>query len=303
MNEPRRFGANGLPQAIGAYTIWGFMPLFFKQLQAISAVDIVAHRVLWSVLLLLVILWLRKRLPEYRAALATPATLRLMMLSSALIAGNWLIYVWAINNGHILAGSLGYYLNPLLNILLGMVFFGERMARVQWLCVALAAAGVTVLASETLSHLWISLMLAGTFGFYGLVRKKAPVGSLPGLASETTLMLPIALAYVLWSANYSSGNGWGYSPYTDALLIAGGAVTAIPLLLFASAARKMPLSTLGFIQYIGPTIQFLLGVFVYDEPFTQAHAICFALIWTSLAIFSVDGWRRARAARMVAAAA
>lgn len=294
---------NGLPEAVGAYTIWGFMPLFFKQLQGISPVEIVAHRVMWSVLLVLAILWARKSLHEFLIAIRDPHTRRFMIASTTLIAGNWLIYIWAITNEHILAGSLGYYINPLINVALGVVFFSERMNRTQLIAITLAAAGVLVLASESLASIWISLSLAGTFGLYGMVRKMAPVGSLPGLACETVLMLPFAIGYAIWAHLYDPTPGFGYSGYTDAFLIAGGAITTIPLLLFASAARKMPLSTLGFVQFIGPTIQFMLGVFVYDEPFTRAHAICFALIWTAVAVFCLDGVRRSRAARVAQQAA
>lgn len=294
---------NGLPEAVGAYTIWGFMPLFFKQLQGNSPVEIVAHRVMWSVLLVLAILWARKSLHEFLIAIRDPRTRRFMIASTTLIAGNWLIYIWAITNEHILAGSLGYYINPLINVALGVVFFSERMNRTQLIAITLAAAGVLVLASESLASIWISLSLAGTFGLYGMVRKMAPVGSLPGLACETVLMLPFAIGYAIWAHLYDPTPGFGYSGYTDAFLIAGGAITTIPLLLFASAARKMPLSTLGFVQFIGPTIQFMLGVFVYDEPFTRAHAICFALIWSAVAVFCLDGVRRSRAARVAQQAA
>ncbi len=294
---------NGLPEAVGAYTIWGFMPLFFKQLQGISPVEIVAHRVMWSVILVLAILWARKSLGEFRSAITDPRTRRFMLASTTLIAGNWLIYIWAITNEHILAGSLGYYINPLINVALGVVFFSERMNRTQLIAITLAAAGVLVLASESLASIWISLSLAGTFGLYGMVRKMAPVGSLPGLACETVLMLPFAIGYAIWAHLFDPTPGFGYSSYTDAFLIAGGAITTIPLLLFASAARKMPLSTLGFVQFIGPTIQFMLGVFVYDEPFTRAHAICFALIWSAVVVFCLDGVRRSRAARVAQQAA
>jgi chloramphenicol-sensitive protein RarD len=294
---------NGLPEAVGAYTIWGFMPLFFKQLQGISPVEIVAHRVMWSVLLVLAILWARKSLGEFLTAIRDPRTRRFMIASTTLIAANWLIYIWAITNQHILAGSLGYYINPLINVALGVLFFSERMNRTQLIAITLAAAGVLVLASESLASIWISLSLAGSFGLYGMVRKMAPVGSLPGLACETVLLLPFAIGYALWAHLYDPTPGFGYSPYTDAFLIAGGAITTIPLLLFASAARKMPLSTLGFVQFIGPTIQFMLGVFVYDEPFTRAHAICFALIWSAVAVFCLDGVRRSRAARVAQQAA
>ncbi|WP_373489439.1 EamA family transporter RarD [Blastomonas sp.] len=291
----------GLPEAVGAYVLWGFMPLFFKQLAGISPVEIVAHRVIWAVLLIIVILAVRRRLGEYRAALIDTRTRNYMLISTSLIAANWLIYIWAIVNDQILAGSLGYYINPLLNVALGVLFFSERMNRTQIVAIILAACGVLVLASESMSSIWISLSLAGTFGLYGMVRKMAPVGSLPGLACETTLLLPLALGYVWWAGVYDPAPGWGFSTYTDVFLVMGGAATTLPLLLFASAARKMPLSTLGFIQFIGPTIQFALGVFVYNEPFTRAHAICFALIWIAVAIFSVDSVRRSRAARVVPA--
>lgn len=300
---PTRPGINGLPEAFTAYAIWGFMPVFFKQLQGIAPIEVVAHRILWSLGLLLAILWWRGRLGEYRTALGTSSTRRLMLLSASLIAGNWLVYIWAIDNNQIVAASLGYYLNPLFNVMLGMIFFRERLSRTQWIAVALAAFGVAVLAWESLHTIWISIALAGTFGLYGLVRKSAPVGALPGLTIETTLLFPIALGYALWASNYDVSPGWGYSAYTDSLLVFGGALTALPLLLFASAARKMPLSTLGFVQYIGPTIQFLLGIFAYHEPFTQAHAICFGLIWTSLALYSFDSWRMAHNARAARAAA
>lgn len=291
----------GLPEAIGAYVIWGFMPLFFKQLQGISPVEIVAHRVVWSVVLILAILWARSRLHEFRAALADTRTRNFMMMSTVLIAINWLVYVFAVANNQILAASLGYYINPLVNVALGVLFFAERMNRTQIVAIVLAACGVVVLASESLASIWISLLLAASFGLYGMVRKKAPVGSLPGLACETTLLLPLALGYVMWAAMYDPTPGFGYSTTTDIYLIAGGVITTAPLLLFASAARKMPLSTLGFVQFIGPTIQFALGVFVYDEPFTQAHAICFGLIWLAVALFCIDGVKRSRAPRVAPA--
>lgn len=289
----------GLPEAVGAYTIWGFMPLFFKQLQGISPIEIVAQRVVWSVVLIIIILWARSRLGEFRTALADPRTRNFMMMSTVFIAANWLVYVYAIANDQILAASLGYYINPLVNVALGVLFFSERMNRTQILAIVLAGCGVLVLASESLASIWISLMLAASFGLYGMVRKKAPVGSLPGLACETTLLLPLALGYALWSGFYDPSPGFGYSTKTDIFLIAGGAITTVPLLLFASAARKMPLSTLGFIQFIGPTIQFALGVFVYDEPFTRAHAICFGLIWLAVALFCFDGITRSRHAKVV----
>lgn len=284
----------GLTHALCAYTIWGFMPLFFKQLVAISALEVVAHRILWSVPLLLLILWLRKRLPEFGQVLRDPHTLRLMLLSATLIATNWLIYIWAVTQNQILAASLGYYLNPLLNVVLGYFFLKERLKPVQWLAVAMAATGVAILAAETLSTIWISLALAASFGLYGMVRKLAPVKSVPGLAAETTLLLPIAAGYAFWAFAYDASPGFGFSLRTDLFLVLGGAITAVPLLFFASAAKQLSMATLGFVQYIGPTIQFLLGVFLYQEPLTASHLICFGLIWAALVLYSGDALLAAR---------
>lgn len=257
------------------------------------ALEIIAHRVMWAVPFLLVIMAARRQLREYWSALVHWATLRWMLVSATLISVNWLIYVWAVNGGQILAASLGYFLNPLLNILLGTVFLNEKLNRVQWTAVGVAAAGVAVLATGALDTLWISLSLAGTFGLYGLVRKLAPTGAVPGLGVETSLLLPVALVGAWWFAGDPSP-GWGSDGYTSFILAAGGAVTAVPLLLFATAARRMPYSVLGFIQYIGPSIQFLLGVFVYGETLSGARLVCFVLIWAALAIFSWDALRRMR---------
>lgn len=287
----------GLIHALCAYTIWGFMPLFFKQLAVISALEVVAHRIVWSVPLLLAILWLRKRLPEFAGVIRDPHTLRLMLLSATLIALNWLIYIWAIYQNQILAASLGYYLNPLLNVVLGFFFLKERLRPVQWIAVAMAAAGVAVLAVETLSTIWISLALAATFGIYGIVRKIAPVKSVPGLAAETTLLFPVAASFAFWALVYDRNPGFGYSTKTDLFLILGGMITAIPLLFFASAAKRLSLATLGFVQYIGPTIQFLLGVFLYKEALTVSHLICFGMIWTALILYSGDSLRNAHRSR------
>lgn len=284
----------GLFHALVAYIIWGFMPLFFKQLSEISPVHVVAHRIIWATPLLLVMLWIRRRLPEYLAVLKDRKTSMMLMLSALLIATNWLVYIYAVMSGQILAASLGYFLNPLLNVVLGMAFFSERLNRWQWLAVALAALGVAILAQQSLSGLWISLTLAVSFGTYGMVRKVAPVKAVPGLSVETSLLFPVALAFVLWASVNDPAAGLGYSTKTDVFLVLGGAITAIPLLFFASAAKRMPLSTLGFVQYIGPTIQFFLGVFLYDEALTSQHIICFSLIWIALIIYSSDAYRSAR---------
>jgi chloramphenicol-sensitive protein RarD len=286
----------GLLAALGAYTAWGFMPVFFKQMSAVPALEIIAHRIVWAVPLLIAIMAMRKQLGEYLGVLASWALLRWMLASGALISVNWLVYVWAVNNGHILAASFGYYLNPLLNILMGTLFLGERLNRTQLVAVAVAVGGVAVMGSGALDTLWISLSLAISFCAYGLVRKMAPVGAVPGLAIETTLLLPLAMAGAFWFAWGSPHPGWGSDANTTWLLVAGGAVTAIPLLLFAVAARRMSYSVLGFIQYIGPTLQFLCGALIYNEPLTTPRVVSFALIWLALAIFSWDALRRMRTA-------
>jgi chloramphenicol-sensitive protein RarD len=287
----------GLLAAIGAYICWGFLPVYFKQFGGVPPVEITAHRVIWALPLLLVIMAFRKQLSEYWQAISRWNSLRWMLVSSVLMSSNWLLYVWAVNSGQILAASLGYFLNPLLNILLGTVFLEEKLNRTQWLAVGVAAVGVVVLAAGAIGTLWISLALAASFAIYGLIRKMAPVGSMPGLAVETSLLMPLALAAAFYFAQQPAHPGWGSDTRTSMLLAAGGVVTAVPLLLFATAARKLPYSVMGFIQYIGPTIQFLLGVFVYGEQLSTPRLICFVLIWIALVIFSWDGLRRMRAAR------
>jgi chloramphenicol-sensitive protein RarD len=294
-SPPPQIDRIGLAAAIGAYTAWGFMPLFFKQLQAVPALEIIAHRVVWAVPLLLLIMAFRKQLGEYRQVLSQWPLLRWMLASAALISVNWLIYVWAVNNGNILAASFGYYLNPLLNIMMGTIFLKERLNQTQLVAVGIAALGVGVMGIGALDTLWISLSLAASFCAYGLVRKMAPVGAVPGLAIETTLILPVAMAGSFWFALSGPHVGWGSDPTTTWLLVAGGAVTAIPLLLFAVAARRMSYTALGFVQYLAPTLQFLCGVLLYNEPLTDARVVSFALIWIALAVFSWDGLRRMQA--------
>lgn len=272
------------------------MPIFFKQLGSVSALEIIAHRVIWAVPLLILIMAFRRQLAEYWRAISRWSTLRWMLVSAVLMSSNWLLYVWAVNSGQILAASLGYFLNPLLNILLGTVFLAEKLNRTQWIAVGIAAAGVAVLAAGAFGTLWISLSLAVSFAIYGLIRKMAPVGSVPGLAIETSLLLPLAIGAAFYFADQPAHPDWGSDSRTSLFLAAGGVVTAVPLLLFATAARKLPYSVMGFIQYIGPTIQFLLGVFLYGEALSGPRAICFVLIWAALALFTWDGIRRMRAA-------
>lgn len=278
----------GLTAALAAYIIWGFLPVFFKQLAAVPALEIIAHRIIWAVPLLIAIMAVRRQLGEYWNVLGRWSLLRWMLASAALISINWLIYVWAVNNDQILAASFGYYLNPLLNVMAGTIFLHERLNKTQIIAVMIAVLGVLIMGAGAISTLWISLGLAASFCAYGLVRKMAPVGSVPGLAIETSLLLPLSAAVAFWYALSGPHAGWGSDPATTWLMAAGGAITAIPLLFFATAARRLPYSTLGFIQYIGPTLQFLCAVLLYNEPLTFAHVASFGLIWLALGVFSWD---------------
>ena len=292
----------GLLLGLGAYLMWGFLPLYFKLLAAVSPTEIVAHRICWSLIFLSVLVLLWKRWPAVRAAV-TSRVLATLTLTAALIGANWLIWIWAVVNGHVLEGSLGYYLNPLVNVLLGVLLLGERLTRARTFAVLLAAAGVAVLALGAGDGLWISLSLAASFALYGYFRKVAPVDALEGLTVETAILTPIALGWILW-LNRSGGGGLGADGFTIFLLVLAGAVTAVPLLLFTAAAKRLPYSTLGFLQYIAPSIQFLLAVLVFGEHLSTAHILCFGAIWTALVIFAAEGWRLGRiAARERAAAA
>lgn len=294
-------GVHPLWIAVGAYVLWGLLPLYFKAVGAVPPLEIVAHRVLWSVALLLVIVALRRRLPELREALTTRRMLVPMMATAALIAVNWLVYIWAVANGRIAAASLGYYLNPLVNVLLAALFLGERLTRLQWLAVGIAGAGVAVLASSSFDTLWIGVVLAVSFGLYGLIRKVAALGPMVGLATETILLAPIAAAWLAWWTATGHGRFGAGDLRLDALLIVSGAVTALPLLLFATAARRLSYATIGLVQYIAPSIQLGLAVWLFHEPLTRAHLIAFPLIWLALALYTAELWRNRTRREPVAA--
>jgi chloramphenicol-sensitive protein RarD len=261
------------------------MPLYFKLLLGVPAVAIVAHRIVWSFLVLGGLISLRAAWPAIRTALGQPRTVRLLLATSVLIGANWLLYVYAVNSGHILAASLGYYLNPLANILLGRFVLGEPLSRPQWVAVALAAVGVTILAVGALSHLWISLALCVSFALYGLLRKVATVEATAGLGIETALLLPVAVGWLTWATLTSSAPVWGLDRMDTALLVLAGVVSTVPLLLFTAAARLLPYSTLGILQFIAPTLQFLVAVFLFGEPFTTAHVAAFAFIWSAAGLY------------------
>ena len=276
----------GLWLGIAAYGLWGVLPIYFKALANVGPVDIVAHRVVWSVPFLFLLLFAFGGIGEVRQALRRPRTLGFLAVTAALIAINWLLYVYAVTSGHILAGSLGYYLNPLVNVLMGRLLLKERLSAVQWAAVAIAAAGISGLAFQALGELWISLTLAVTFATYGLLRKIAPVEATSGLAIETTLLLPLAVVWLGWQALEGQAV-FGSTDAETSLLLLAGVATTVPLLLFTAAARRLRYSTLGMLQFIAPTLQFLLAVFLYGEPFTRWHAVAFGSIWLALALYVI----------------
>ncbi len=292
--EPNPEIRRGFLFGIAAYGLWGVLPIYFKAIAAVAAVDIVAHRVLWSLPFLALLLFVGGGWSDVRQAVRRRKTLLLLLFTAVLIATNWLLYVHAVTSGQILAGSLGYYLNPLVNVVLGRFILKERLSWLQWTAVAIAAAGILALIGGALDQLWISLTLAVTFATYGLLRKVAKVEPVAGLAIETALWFPVALAWLAW--RYAAGTpSFGSTQSESALLLLAGVVSTIPLLLFTGAARRLPYSTLGMLQFVAPTLQFLLAVLLYGEAFTRAHAIAFGAIWTALALYMVALIRSPRA--------
>lgn len=294
---PNETTPNGLPQALGAYLIWGFLPLFFMLVRHLPPFEFVGWRIIWTLPLCLLIVAARRQFPEIVAAIKDPRALMMLFASAALIAANWFVYIWAIIEGHVYATSLGYYLNPLLNVLLGTMLLGEKLSKWQWVAVAIAACAVGLLAMGAMTTLWISLSLAASFGLYGIVRKQVTVGALPGLTIESAILVVPAIAITAFYAVGETGSAFGGN-LRDSLLIAfSGVVTAVPLLLFAIAARRMEYSTLGFIQYMAPTIVFLLGLFVFGEELKPVQLASFGLIWSAVAIFAGDLYVRSRRAK------
>lgn len=285
----------GLIFAVAAYAIWGLFPIYIKQVASVSPLEVVGHRIVWSVPFGAAILALRKQWPETIAAFRNMRLLRALAFSSAVIALNWLFYVWAVANDRVLEASLGYYINPLMFVAAGVVVLGEQLSRAQTIAVALACLGVAALTIGAGVFPWVALILACSFTTYGFVRKTTNVGAMPGLFIETVLLAPFALATLFWLAQTRGLAFVDEGPGMATLLALGGPVTVGPLVLFALAARRLKLSTIGFIQYIGPTGQFFLGLY-YGETFTLAHGICFGLIWTALLVVSVDAVRKQRGA-------
>ena len=282
----------GILSAGSAFLLWGVFPLYLKTLKAVPSLEILSHRVLWSVVFLSLILALRRQWAWLSVVRHRPRIALLFAASASMLGINWVVYIWAINADRIVDASLGYFIAPLFNVIFG-VMLGERLRAGQWSAVAIAAAGVIWLATSTGQIPWIALTLAFTFGLYGLLHKTASLGALEGLTVETLTMLPLSAAFLLIPDSGSSHAFISSGMFTSLLLIAAGPVTAVPLLLFAYGARRIPLSLVGILQYIGPTIQLLLGIWLYHEPFGGNKLLGFALIWIALGIYSAEGLLRA----------
>ncbi len=291
--EQRRQRATGVLAAAGSYLIWGLFPLYFRALAGVPAPEVLAHRIVWSTVFMVGLISLVRRWGDVRRQLGVPGTLPTLAASALLISTNWLVYIWAVHSGRVLEASLGYFVNPLVSVLLGVVFLREPLSRRQAAAVVLAAAGVVVLLVRAGQLPWVALTLALTFGLYGLLRKRARVDPLAGLLAEVGMLLPLAAAYLLWLWRDGTYH-FGVGTRATALLAASGVVTAVPLLLFAVGVRRLRLSTVGLLQYLNPTAQLLIAVFAFGESFTSAHAVAFGCIWVSLGLYSADALGRAQ---------
>jgi len=284
---------SGILYALTAFTLWAIAPIYFKEMSFVPAQEILAHRVIWSCLIVLILIVLLRYTKALKTVLRSPKTLMAMLVSTVLIAFNWGTFIWAVQNNQMLSASLGYYINPLISILLGVIFFKEKLDRVRKAAVVLCFCAVVFEVIQFGSLPWVALSLAITFGFYGLVRKKVAVDSFTGMAIETAILLPFALAYLMLSDS-PSANMFENNSAVNWLLFASGPITMVPLMCFAAAANRVSMVTLGFFQYIGPTGMFLLAVFLYDEPLSPEKLVTFVLIWSALAMLIVDSIRRLR---------
>ncbi len=291
----------GVVYATTAFVLWGLIPIYWKMLSDVAATDLLAHRVVWGLLVVATWMTIRKRWPDFAAVLRRPKTVAALLVSTVVIALNWLVFIYAVNTDRVLDTSLGYFINPLVNVFLGLIVLRERLDRAQWIAVTLAALAVLILTFQV-GHLpWISLVLAFSFAFYGLLRKTVNADAVVGLTFETGVMAPFAIAFLMVIDARGSGSLGHHGWSTDILLMLAGVVTVVPLLFFTQGVRRLPLSTIGLLQYIAPTCTFLLAVFVYGEAFTAPHALAFTLIWIALAIYSWD--LRVRLRRQAPAAA
>lgn len=287
--EEQQRTRQGILLAIGAYTMWGIAPIYFKSLSEVSPLEILSHRVVWSFFLLAFLLHIGRSWRNVRDTLTSKKKMTYLVSTSLLVGANWLIFIWAVNANHMLDSSLGYYINPLINVLLGMLFLGERLRKLQWFAVGLAAVGVLVQLIAFGSVPIVAIGLAFSFGFYGLLRKKVGLEAQTGLFIETLVMLPAAMIYLLFIADSATSSFANNPMQLNLLLVAAGVITTLPLLCFTGAATRLKLSTLGFFQYIGPSLMFLLAVLIYGEAFTSDKAITFAFIWGALVVFTFDG--------------
>lgn len=295
VSSPHVAARRGALAAAGAYLCWGLFPIFWKQLAGINALELIAHRHLWSLIFVLGVMAVGSGWGELRAAVQTRTALQWHALSGVLLTINWLVFVWGVNHDHVLEASLGYFLVPLVNVAIGRFLLHEHLRRLQWLAIAFAAAGVGVMLIAIGRLPWIALTLAATFGAYGLLRKKSPLGPLVGLGLETLLLAPLALAFLAWRQQIGAGAIGHISNTAYVLLLSAGIITAVPLVLFAFGARRIRFSTLGLLQYIAPTVQFAIGAWVYHEPFSRERAMAFVLIWIGLIVYTADNlWHQPR---------
>lgn len=301
MNTAPAIDRGGLLAAIASYVLWGVFPLYWYLLKHVPSLQIISHRIVWCALFVVGFLVLREGWGWLRTALARPRVGWMLLASSLLISFNWGIYIWAVTHGRVVEASLGYFINPLVNVLIGVLVLSERLNRAQWTAVAIAAAGVLWLALLHGDPPWISLALAFSFAIYGLIRKLANVDAVPGLAIESLILLLPALAWLGWAQAQGVGEFGNGGWRSDALLVIGGALTALPLIGFAYGARRIPYSLVGILQYIAPTLQLISGVWLLGESFSGTQAVGFACIWLALGIYAVDGWRRSRQQPAVAA--
>jgi len=287
----------GLAAALGSFFLWGLLPIYWKSIQSVNPMEILCHRIIWSLIFIGIILSVKNRWAETFAPIRSLRNFTILLLSSLCIGFNWLLYIWAVNTNHVLETSLGYYINPLINVILGFIFFRERPSNMQYIAIGLAAAAVGNAVISYGELPWISLALGISFAFYGLLRKVAAVESLPGLFLETMMLAPIALGYLIYLHRNGTMRFFTGELSISLILLGAGVVTAMPLIGFAYGARRLQLTTLGILQYTAPSIAFLLGVFLYNEPFTSGHLVTFGLIWSALAVYTVDSIRTIRAQR------
>jgi chloramphenicol-sensitive protein RarD len=296
MSGPAQEPARGAVAASVCYFLWGLVPLYWKQLGGVAPLELIAHRHVWSLALLVLLLAFLGGFTAVREALTSPLRVAINLLNSLLLTGNWLVYVWGVNTGHVIDCSLGYFLVPLVNVAAGRFVLHEHLRRAQWIAIGCAALGVVLMIFQLGRPPWIALMIAGTWGGYSLMRKRSPLGALTGLTAETLLLAPLALGYLLWRHHTGAGALGRVDVTTHVLILSAGIITAVPLMLFAYAARRIRLSTLGLLQYIAPSVQLVLGIWLYQEPFDRSRVLSFTFIWAALALYSFDNLRQQRIA-------